>query len=228
MRNRTLFIVLGLLVLLGGFLLLKSQYLSFKTLTKEGLTISNRLKALETRRLDLEKLSKNFKTIKDKEEVKKAALLIPEKPSLSPLTANLEAFASAHGLLLSSLTFREPPKQATEELNTIELTADFMGKLDYPMLRIFIKNLENHLRLLEITSFHFNPTQPSISLNLKTFSLSELSNLPPETPLSAGFSTDLFQNPKFKDLKVFGALPTSFEKISNPNPFFLPPPSPLR
>ena len=195
-RDRVLSVVLAIILLAIGFFPTKTQYGKLKDLLKQRQTAITSLKELTSQQNNLKKFQEEWDKVKTNEEMNKLAILLPQDPSLPDLAVNLEAIAKSSGLILYSFsTSLAPASPGLKDVQALSLSVSLNGKIDYFLLKTILTAFEENLRIFEIEGFTYTPSQPSLSLQIKTFFL------PPSAIKNSPSSPDLnpsqnLENPK--------------------------------
>lgn len=175
-----LLLILGLFFAGRGFFQFKETRKNFKTkISQEEKKIQNQEKELS----QINELLKNYKLIKEKEEIKNLNIALPKK-DLPNLFVILEKISKESAVEISSINFseegavKEEKKSATtsetisgKEINELKISLAIQGS-DYQTLKKFLDNLEKSLRFFDITSITFGSSKGKISsfvVNLKTY-----------------------------------------------------------
>ncbi|PJE57491.1 MAG: hypothetical protein COU82_01680 [Candidatus Portnoybacteria bacterium CG10_big_fil_rev_8_21_14_0_10_38_18] len=120
---------------------------------------------LDTQELEgkIEKLVSSYEGNKD--VVEKTTYILPDNEDLPNLIVQLEALAFEQGLLLEKIEFaavnqdavgggEEGSTASTQNYQTITITLKLMGS--YPALKNFLKETEENMRLMDVSSINFS------------------------------------------------------------------------
>ncbi len=191
-RDRVLSFFLALILLLIGYFPTKAQYHKLKDFSSQQKASISNIENLETKQNSLKTLKNQWEMARSHEDSDKLALLLPSDPDLPNLAVNLDAIAKSSGLILYSFsTSSTATPSSGSSLNgaqPLALTVGLNGKVDYPLLKTILKAFEENLRIFEIESVAFSPSQASLNFQITTFflPLSVLPNSPiPEASSSA-------------------------------------------
>lgn len=179
------FVLILIIILPGYYLLIKPQYLKYKS----NLAIFNRLE--KELRINLKQLNSNKKIILDYQSINqldkdKIDYILPNKPDIANLYVNLQAVAQKNNLTLTNLSINPLktiekkiifPKQESKQINknlnliaNVEINLE-LESVSYAKMKKLFYDLETNLRLLDILNFEFSPSDGSLSLFLHAYHL---------------------------------------------------------
>lgn len=181
--------LIGILGLgLGGF-----QFLSIPPQRQEIATAKSQLLVLQQKNEKLSGVLSEAKALEGNLEIVRQAL--PTTDDVPALLMQLEEIAKQSGVAVQHLGFggEKAAEESVEEpggtAKSVSLTAVVTGS--YDALRTFFTNLEETLRIVNVTNFRFSPTQQkeaenalSITLGVKAFYLDEVTGVSSEEPLT--------------------------------------------
>ncbi len=210
--STVLAVILAALGILG-FMQLRTSLAQRNTTKNASITHTKELQEMLTILQDAEKAAAS---LKEPSEVQKINAMVPTTPNIPDILENLETLARSKGLILNSIAIH--PLLTKGSLATLTLDVEFSGLIDYPLWKSLLNSLETNVRLFEITRAQFNPTKPTLTMSLVTFSL---------TPQDAASTTadplQLLNNEEFKNLRT-PRRPTSVSPTpGSPAPFVHPP-----
>ena len=135
-------------------------------------SLEQNLKQKEANVLVLKDLESEYNRI-DKNKIEKIERMIPLGKDLPNLFIQLESLAKNSGFILSSVDANPIEKTADEllpDIGIIEIKIKLTGG-NYQMFKKFLKEVENNLRILDITSINFPERMDSFNVTLKTYYL---------------------------------------------------------
>jgi len=175
------------------FFLLKPKYNELCFEKKLNIERKNKEFKKQEEYLSLLKLLKeNFGKIKD-EDMEKLNLILPREEDIPGLIVALESLAGENGAILlgidvseigeksrsprekkESLTEKKPDISEKQFFTIKELMINVrLSAIDYETLKRFLGAIETNMRIMDITSFGFNPEKGSCNIRLKTYYLEE-------------------------------------------------------
>jgi Tfp pilus assembly protein PilO len=176
--------VLFLLILIIGYsFLLKPKYDNIKN--EIEVTIKNK----EEQRANYENYFQRLKNLKGLlREVTAADLgkldrMIPSGPESEKLMVDLEAIIKGRGLFLSGLSVedgtKEPAAPTSDQPNGLpegirqSAVSISIAGANYDAFKKLLVDMENYVRLLDITGLTFNPSGKTMNLELTAYYLAE-------------------------------------------------------
>lgn len=190
-RVTNVLFLIGILGLgLGGF-----QVLSIPSQRQETAESRSQLLVLQQKNEKLSGVLSEAQALEDNLEMVRQAL--PTTDDVPALLMQLEEIAKQSGVAVQHLGFGEGAKPSSEAeeaesrgaVKSVSLTAVVAGS--YDALRTFFNNLEETLRIVNVTNFRFSPAQQkeaesalSITLGIKAFYLDEVTEISTEEPLT--------------------------------------------
>lgn len=188
-RVTSILFLIGILGLgLGGF-----QVLSIPSQRQETAASRSQLLVLQQKNEKLSGVLSEAKALEGNLEIVRQAL--PTTDDVPALLMQLEEIAKQSGVAVQHLGFggetvaEGPAEEPGGAVKSVALTAVVAGS--YDALRTFFNNLEETLRIVNVTNFRFSPTQQkgaesalSITLGVKAFYLDEVTDISTEEPLT--------------------------------------------
>lgn len=180
----------ALIFLIGAvvFGLTVFQFLSLPTKNQKIKTAENELVILRQKNETLSGILSEVKTLESNAEVARTAL--PVSDEVPALIMQLEQIAKQSGVAVQHLGFGEDKvaEESVDAVRSVSLTMVVTGS--YEALQTFFKNLEETLRVINVTNFRFSPAQQaeqgnalSITLGARAFYLVEALEISTEEPL---------------------------------------------
>lgn len=137
-----------------------------------------------------EDLRKEYEDVKNQNlnDIKKLQNILPQEKELPELMAQIEALADRQGLILADITInnssnvgstsssdkekQDAANNARDIIREIEVSVSILGgDGTYDKVKSFLSAMENHIRLIDITSFSFDEKMTSYSVVFKTYFL---------------------------------------------------------
>lgn len=136
-----------------------------------------------------EDLRKEYEDVKNQNlnDIKKLQNILPQEKELPELMAQIEALADRQGLILADITInnssnidssssdkakQDVANNAKDIIREIEVSISILGgDGTYDKVKSFLSAMENHIRLIDITSFSFDEKMTSYSVVFKTYFL---------------------------------------------------------
>ncbi|KKQ60329.1 MAG: hypothetical protein US81_C0024G0016 [Parcubacteria group bacterium GW2011_GWE2_38_18] len=166
--NLLLAVWILVVLVLGYYMIVLPKY---KRSSEEiGATVSSQTRIYEERRqyLDqLEKLNKTYKGI-SKEQIKRIDALLPNEPGGEKLLAQFEAITANNGVVLTSINYSLVDD--VKGLSKVKIVLGISG-VDYGSIKNFLSNLENNLRLINVTDLNFTASGGNAKLVLEAYYL---------------------------------------------------------
>ena len=166
--NLLLAVWILVVLVLGYYMIVLPKY---KRSSEEiGATVSSQTRIYEERRqyLDqLEKLNKTYKGI-SKEQIKRIDALLPNEPGGEKLLAQFEAITANNGVVLTSINYSLVDD--AKGLSKVKIVLGISG-VDYGSIKNFLSNLENNLRLINVTDLNFTASGGNAKLVLEAYYL---------------------------------------------------------
>lgn len=116
----------------------------------------------------------------DNQNLKKLYEVLPQKQNLPEIMAQIDALVRKQDLVLGSIQIDNPQESSVEEetpeidkrIKTIQVSIFVLGgDGSYEKVKELLDALEKHIRLLDITSFSFDPEMTTYSIIFKTYYL---------------------------------------------------------
>lgn len=116
----------------------------------------------------------------DNQNLKKLYEVLPQKQNLPEIMAQIDALVRKQGLVLGSIQIDNPQESSAEEetpeidkrIKAIQVSIFVLGgDGSYAKVKKLLDALEKHIRLLDITSFSFDPEMTTYSIIFKTYYL---------------------------------------------------------
>lgn len=137
-----------------------------------------------------EDLRKEYEDVKNQNlnDIKKLQNILPQEKELPELMAQIEALGDRQGLILADITInnssnvgstsssdkekQDAANNARDIIREIEVSVSILGgDGTYDKVKSFLSAMENHIRLIDITSFSFDEKMTSYSVVFKTYFL---------------------------------------------------------
>lgn len=122
---------------------------------------------------DLRQLDLRLKKL-DQEKIAKFSDILPAEPDLPGLFVQLQAIAEASGLGVGSISFTEPAgatAPAAGQVASLDVSLAVSAG-DYGLLKRYLTNLEENLRLLDVVSVNFGAeAEGPYAVQLRTYYL---------------------------------------------------------
>lgn len=185
-------VLIEILLILGfGYLLLIGPQLNkLSDLNSNLKNKKDQLKILEDYQNQTKNLENSYAKIKNAKisELGDLKNILPQEKDLPELIAQVEALTLYQGLILGNITINnsgtsqteKQNKQNTEEqksienelIKEIEVSVTILGgDGTYEKVKKLLDAMENHIRLIDITSFAFDEKMTSYSIIFKTYFL---------------------------------------------------------
>lgn len=145
------------------------------------------LEAAKDFKLKVEELKKERDGImnQDSQNIKKLYEVLPQKQNLPEIMAQIDALARKHDLVLGSIQIENTQEETEGDALAEDSTVDIGSRIKAIQVTVFIlggdgsygkvkellDGLESHVRLLDITSFSFDPQMTTYSIIFKTYYL---------------------------------------------------------
>lgn len=120
---------------------------------------------------------------KNKNDIQKLKDILPEDKYLPELMAQVEALAISHGLVVANINIdsssnvnsssgEEKTPGSADIIREIQVSVNMLGgNGTYDKVKEFLTAMENHIRLIDITSFSFDEKMSAYSIVFKTYFL---------------------------------------------------------
>lgn len=157
-----------IILFVGYFYILKPKYDYLKE--TGGLTIKTLQKSLDLKKeylKNLNELKVTYNNLSD-EEKNKLEQILPLKKDLPNLFVHFESLVKQNGFQLGGIDFKE--EDFTERIKALSISLGLKGG-NYQLLKGFLKNLEEDVKMVDVISVSF--TKEGYSLTLKTYYLKE-------------------------------------------------------
>ncbi len=171
----------------GYYLLIKPQYNNYKN----NSAIINRLE--KELQINLKQLSSNRRIISDYQSInqldkEKINRILPDTPDLANLYVNLQAIVQKNNLNLTNLSAVpeknniKKPILPTQQKKDVRLAPDLTSKIrvnlelenvSYAKMKKLFRDLQTNLRLFDVISFDFSPSDSALRLVILTYNLKE-------------------------------------------------------
>lgn len=161
-------VVISILILAFGyfFIILPAQEKTSSNTTQNKIE-QDRISANLTKQLtELNDINGAYQKI-NKNDISRLKEILPSDPEKEDLMKQMEILVSQYGLMLKSMQV-EDGKADSGGLGKVNITLDVSGT-DYSGLKNLLSALENNLRLLDIQSVEFNPSDRSTNLTLVAY-----------------------------------------------------------
>lgn len=124
----------------------------------------------EARLAELEAIQRQYTTI-SRQDVERLSRFLPQEADVPAMVTAVDELARLAGLQLLALD-TNPRKDAVAGLPSVGATdvAISLTGGEYPKLKAFVRNIEDSLRLFDVTAVSFQSTG-SYTLNLRTYHL---------------------------------------------------------
>ncbi|PIY97044.1 MAG: hypothetical protein COY66_01580 [Candidatus Kerfeldbacteria bacterium CG_4_10_14_0_8_um_filter_42_10] len=187
--------VVVLLLFISFYFILWPKYSEIND--QGGLDYKSKVKLLESRKQELSQLQDLEKkysqiTSAEKEKLRK---ILPSSKYFSDLFVQMENLAKESGLIVSRISITEEGSTgvATDTngsntgsnanvgktiggIGTLGISLSVEGDNSYPALKIFLDNVEDNMRIVDMDSLSYSPPSeetPAFTVNLKTYYLED-------------------------------------------------------
>ncbi len=165
-----------------------------KTITNKQVLFSNEqlLEEAKSFKLKVEELQKERDSVVNQDQnnqnIKKLYEVLPRKQNLPEIMAQIDALVKDYGLVLGSIQIENPQEDSDSEndsmdydsskinggIKTIQVSIFVLGgDGSYEKVKELLDGLEKHVRLIDITSFSFDPQMTTYSIIFKTYYLDQ-------------------------------------------------------
>jgi|SRR3989344_1968740 len=171
--KKIILLVMVIIFAAGYFFLINPKYQEIKTKIGDIGTKEEEQSSLQDKLIQITKLRSAYKSI-SLDGLERINMALPDSPSKDELLPQLETLISQNGLLLTSLQVDDLQKsddktdQKATGIGKIKISMNIVGT-DYYNFKNILSVLEKNLRLLDVVSLKFSPTEESASLEVITY-----------------------------------------------------------
>jgi Tfp pilus assembly protein PilE len=180
-------LMVSALVFIGLFAWLGVYPYYLKTVTKAQSSVAAAtLEAKQKQLAQLQSLINNYQQLSE-QDLKKLEQSLPSKQAVDLLLTQLDGLLQASGFSLNSLIVSAPTTTATttadgsqlekkgesnvwaSHLKGLNVTISTGGPAGYASFKRLLGNLENHIRLFDLSAVSFTPEATNYTLSFKTY-----------------------------------------------------------
>ncbi len=184
-------VVVILVIILAFFIFINPKYKEARSIGVLDLEAKKKELAAKSNELsELKELENDYQGL-NQAQLKEVEKILPRGVDFANLVGQIEALARDSNLTLDNISVTEggvwgqtgeSPADETEtsskkttgassDIYLLNVSVNFSGGGTYEHFKLFLDNLENNLRILDLSSVSFTPDTQSYTLNLKTYYL---------------------------------------------------------
>jgi len=185
-KNIKIIVVLEviLIFLFGYFFLIKAEFVSLSEEKKSISLKKDKLEEIQKYEKRLDRLASEQKKIDGQDDKYTNMLydILPQKQNLPEIILQVQGLVNYYGLVLDDISIMAPQEtdsknqnnsnEGNEKIEEITVTVSVSGSNGgYDKLKDFLRGIERHVRLFDVTSFSFNGEMTTYSIVFKTYYL---------------------------------------------------------
>lgn len=160
------------LVLFFGYYFILLRHYNSNLISREvdKAAKSNTLELKKKEYAQVTSLIENYEKI-NREDIENIKYLLPDKKDIPGILVQLEAIAEKNGIILGGITINEVPETANDTFHRLTVNVELIGVsgYSYEIVKSFLSDIENNLRIFDVNAVYFSPESTNYSLNLFTY-----------------------------------------------------------